>query len=341
VLTNPDVSCGGSLVDYFWVVHYTAFSDNYRVNRDCARVLNRASAGEAVSATISKSAATSFSVTIIESIVIIESIGILIESTRTVRAYGTKHQLGKRFHRQFPKRQRLRFRWRLPVNRDCAHRQIQASAGEAVLVMIFELEESHCRWLFPSQLGLFAPTIPTSTVEGVSWTISELSTTLLSVTITESIGTVRTYETDLHLGKQFHWRFPSRQRLCFRWRLSSKQGLPSQQGLLPSQQGLCAYMERSISGGSGFVENFQVGSDSIFGEAYRVNRDCARDKPKHQLGKHFWWWFSSWKILIVGDDFRVNWDCLRWSIRTSAVEAVSLIIFYSSTTLLSVTITES
>jgi len=31
------------------------------------------------------------------------------------------------------------------VNRDCAHRQNQASAGEAVLVMIFELEETHCR----------------------------------------------------------------------------------------------------------------------------------------------------------------------------------------------------
>jgi hypothetical protein len=30
------------------------------------------------------------------------------------------------------------------VNRDCAHRQIQASAGEAVLVMIFKLEETHC-----------------------------------------------------------------------------------------------------------------------------------------------------------------------------------------------------
>jgi hypothetical protein len=30
------------------------------------------------------------------------------------------------------------------VNRDCAHRQIQASAEEAVLVMIFKLEETHC-----------------------------------------------------------------------------------------------------------------------------------------------------------------------------------------------------
>jgi hypothetical protein len=46
---------------------------------------------------ISKSAATQFSVMIIESTGITESIGIITESTRTVRAYVTKHQLGKRF----------------------------------------------------------------------------------------------------------------------------------------------------------------------------------------------------------------------------------------------------
>jgi len=100
---NPDVSSGGSLVDYFLFLHYAAFGDDYRVNRDCARVRNRASPGEAVSAMISKSAATQFSMTIIE------STGI-DESTRTVRAYGTKHQLGKRFRQQFTRRQRLRFR---------------------------------------------------------------------------------------------------------------------------------------------------------------------------------------------------------------------------------------
>jgi hypothetical protein len=109
-LINPDVSCGGSLVDYFLFLHHVGFVDDYRVNRDCARVRNRASVGEAVSAMISKSAATHFSVTIIESTGIDESTGIITESTRTVRAYGTKHQLGKRFRRQFTRRQRLRFR---------------------------------------------------------------------------------------------------------------------------------------------------------------------------------------------------------------------------------------
>jgi hypothetical protein len=54
-------------VDYILFLHYAAFSDDYRVNRDCARVRNRASAGEAVSAKISKAGETQFSVTITES----------------------------------------------------------------------------------------------------------------------------------------------------------------------------------------------------------------------------------------------------------------------------------
>jgi hypothetical protein len=109
---------------------------------------------------ISKSAATMFSVTINESTGIVESTGIITESTRSVRAYGTKHQLAKRFCRQFPRRLRLLFGDDYRVTRDCAHRQIQASAGEEVLVMIFELEETHCECRFPSQLGLFALTTP-------------------------------------------------------------------------------------------------------------------------------------------------------------------------------------
>jgi hypothetical protein len=63
-LINPDISCGGSLVDYFLFLHYAAFSDDYRINKDCARIENQSSAGEAVSTTISKAAPTPFSVTI-------------------------------------------------------------------------------------------------------------------------------------------------------------------------------------------------------------------------------------------------------------------------------------
>jgi hypothetical protein len=83
-LINPDVSCGGSLVDYFLFLHYAAFGDDYRVNKDCARVRNRASAGEAVSAMISKAVVTMFSMTI-------------TESPGIVRTDKSRHQLGKKF----------------------------------------------------------------------------------------------------------------------------------------------------------------------------------------------------------------------------------------------------
>ena len=85
-MINPDIRCGGSLVDYFLFLNYAAFSDDYRVIRHCARVRNRASAREAISATISQSAATPFSVTIIVSTGINESTWIFTESKRIVRA---------------------------------------------------------------------------------------------------------------------------------------------------------------------------------------------------------------------------------------------------------------
>jgi hypothetical protein len=44
----------------------------------------------------------------------------------------------------------------------------------------------------------------------------------------------------------------------------------------PSQQGLCAHRKPIISWGIGFVDKFQVGSVSIFGDAYRVNRDWTQ-----------------------------------------------------------------
>jgi len=116
---------------------YRVNRDYYRVNKDCVCICNQASALEAVSATISKSAATTFSVTIIESTGITESIGIITESTRTVRAYGTKHHLGNGFVDNFQGGSDSVFGDDYRLNRDCAHRQIQASAGEEVLVMIF------------------------------------------------------------------------------------------------------------------------------------------------------------------------------------------------------------
>jgi hypothetical protein len=74
---------------------------------------------------------------IIESTGIIESRGIIIEATRSVRAYGTKHQLGSGFVDNFQGGRDSVFGDDYRVTRDCAHRQIQASTGEEVLVMIF------------------------------------------------------------------------------------------------------------------------------------------------------------------------------------------------------------
>jgi hypothetical protein len=58
--------------------------DYYRVNKDCERIRNKASAGEAVSSRISKAAANLFSVTI-------------TESPGIVRTDNSRHQLVKQF----------------------------------------------------------------------------------------------------------------------------------------------------------------------------------------------------------------------------------------------------
>jgi hypothetical protein len=70
--------------DYRVSRDYRVNRDDYRVNKDCARIPNKASAGEAVSSTISNAVATPFSVTI-------------TESTGIVRTDKSRHQLGKKF----------------------------------------------------------------------------------------------------------------------------------------------------------------------------------------------------------------------------------------------------
>ena len=62
----------------------------------------------------------------------------------------------------------------------------------------------------------------------------------------------------------------------------------------------------SFSWGSGFGDDFQVGSDSVFGDDYRVNRDCAHRQNQASAGEAVLVTISSWKRLIVGDDFGVN-----------------------------------
>jgi len=44
-------------------------------------------------------------------------------------------------------------------------------------------------------------------------------------------------------------------------------------------------MEQSISWGNGFVDNVQGGKDSVFGDDYRVTRDCAHRKNQASAGE--------------------------------------------------------
>jgi hypothetical protein len=60
----------------------------------------------------------------------------ITESTGTVHAYETELQLGSGFRDDFQGSCDYVFGDDYRVTRDCAHRQIQASAGEEVLVMI-------------------------------------------------------------------------------------------------------------------------------------------------------------------------------------------------------------
>jgi len=88
---KPSFSWASGFLDDFQVGRDSVFGDDYRVNRDyfrvnkdCARIRNKASAGEAVSSTMSKAATTPFSVTI-------------TESPGIVRTDKSRHQLGKKF----------------------------------------------------------------------------------------------------------------------------------------------------------------------------------------------------------------------------------------------------
>jgi hypothetical protein len=97
VRTKPSFSWRSSFGDDFQVGSDYVFGDDYRVkrdylvnrdyyrvNKDCARIRSKASAGETVSSTMSKAATTPFSV-------------MITESPGIVRTEKTRHQLGKQF----------------------------------------------------------------------------------------------------------------------------------------------------------------------------------------------------------------------------------------------------
>jgi hypothetical protein len=145
---------------------------------------------------------------------------------------------------------------------------------------------------------------------------SESALTLFSLTNSESTRAVGADESTGYLWKRFHWWFPSRQWLSFRW-------------LFLSPQGLWALMNPRITFGKSFGYDFWIGSDSVFADYFWVNRGCGRwgshtspveavsliifesaapqfaltnsestgvvaaDKSTRHLRKRFRWWFSS------------------------------------------------
>jgi hypothetical protein len=107
-LTNPRISLRSTVVDVFWVSSYSAFGDDFGVNRDRVRGRIQPSAGEAVSLTVYESAATQFSLAI-------------SDSTGTLCADESLHQLWKKSRWWCLSRQLLSFRlWFQSLQKICA-----------------------------------------------------------------------------------------------------------------------------------------------------------------------------------------------------------------------------
>ena len=54
---------------------------------------------------------------------------------------------------------------------------------------------------------------------------------------------------------------------------------------ISSQQGLFAQMKPSVKWGSSFVDNFRVGSDSIFGDDFQVKSNCVHGRILVTVGE--------------------------------------------------------
>jgi len=114
--------------------------------------------------------------------------------------------------------------------------------------------------------------IQASALEADSLIISQSSATQYSVTITESTGSVRTYESKHQLGENFQWRFQTREQLSFRcWFLS--------------QLGLYTLTNPGVSCEGSLGDDLWVFSNSVFGDDYQVNRDCVRRQNRASAGE--------------------------------------------------------
>jgi hypothetical protein len=209
--------------------------------------------------------------------------------------------------------------------------------------------------------SIFGPTNPGVTSWGSLVDYFLVIIYSISMTITESTGTGFTDKSRLQLCRQSRWLFLSRPLLFFRW-------------CLPSQQGLCAQIKPSISGGGSLVDDFWVGSDSVFAFDFGVywvslglriqasplevvwliisesSSTPFRWRLPSQQGLGAWTnpgfscvgslidYFSVVRNSVFDDDNRVNRDCARRWNQASAVEEVSLMISESAATLFSLSI---
>jgi hypothetical protein len=286
---------------------------------------------------------------------------LIFESTRTVYADQSRRQLWRESLWWFMSLQQLRFRWRLPSQQGlCAQTKPSVSWGssfgddfraesDSVFGCDFRVKWDYVRWRIEASSGK---------------AMSLMVSTKFLLAISESIGTLCADESTRQLWKHCRWWFLSRQLLSFRWwflinRDYVRRRIPASPveavslivfesaatqfslGILQSTGYLCAdesrrqlwrqtrwlFLSRQLlsirwqvtSQQGVYVQtNPSISCETSFGEDFKCMSDSVFDV-----------------------DFRVNLDCVRWPIQASAVKRVSVMVYEFSTTLFSVTITDS
>jgi len=172
---NPCVSSGRCFRNDFWVHSDLVFLDYFWVKMDCVCSRIQVSSQEIILVMISESASTKFSLTIYERTGLC---ALMNPSVNSASSFGDDFWVGG--DSVF-----LEYFW---VNRGSVPCRIQASALQAVLVMI-----------------------------------SESAVTQFSLNIFEWTGVVCTVESKHQLCKQFRWLFLRQQRRSFTWLFLSQQ----------------------------------------------------------------------------------------------------------------------
>jgi len=196
--TNPDFSGVGSLVDFFWVVRYSVFGDDYRVYRDCVRKQNQVSVREAVSVMIFELVETQFSV-------------MISESTGTVCTDEPRLQLYRQSRWLFLSRPLLCYRWRWPSQQGlCAQTNPSFSYVGSLVDYFWGVSYSVFGYHYRVKRDYARRRNQVLACEAVSVTIFESVANQFLVTISESTGTVCAYQSRRQLWRQSRSLFMSR-----------------------------------------------------------------------------------------------------------------------------------